>query len=117
MHAEAVKVTYDPSVISFESLLAVFFDVHDPTTKNRQGNDVGTQYRSAIFYDGAEEHSLAQAAIEAEEKRLGRKLATTLEALPDGAGFTMAEEYHQAYLDKGGQSAAKGEEAPIRCYG
>ena len=114
MHAEAVKITYDPSVISFADLIAVFFDVHDPTTKNRQGNDVGTQYRSAIFYASDEEKQLAAAAIEAEGVRLGKKVATTLEPL---ATFTPAEEHHQDYLSLRGQTADKGSTAPIRCYG
>jgi peptide-methionine (S)-S-oxide reductase len=104
MHAETVKVTYDPALVSLETLFNVFFDVHDPTTKNRQGNDVGTQYRSAIFYRSEAMRAAAHG-----------KVATTLEKI-DGA-FTPAEDYHQAYLAKGGQSAAKGEEAPIRCYG
>ena len=115
MHAETVKVTYDPALVSLETLFNVFFDVHDPTTKNRQGNDVGTQYRSAIFYRSEAVRAAAHAAIEREQVRLGRKVATTLEKV-DGA-FTPAEGYHQAHLAKGGQSAAKGEEAPIRCYG
>jgi len=114
MHAEAVRIRFDPQSVTMESLLDVFFDVHDPTTKNRQGNDVGTQYRSAIFYNGEDELIKARAALEREELRRGKKVATTIEPLGD---FTRAEDYHQAYLEKGGQSAAKGNEAPIRCYG
>ena len=114
MHAEAVRLTYDPSILSIDELLGVFFDVHDPTSLNRQGGDVGTQYRSAIFYADAEMEAAARRARDAEAHRRGRTLATTIEPL---GPFTRAENYHQAYLQKGGQSALKGEEAPIRCYG
>lgn len=113
-HAEAVRVTYRPSEISLSHLLDVFFDCHDPTTKNRQGNDVGTQYRSAIFYGNAGEMSEANKAISREEERLGRKVATQLEPL---GAFYAAEDYHQSYLAKLGQSDAKGSTQPIRCYG
>ena len=114
MHAEAVRITYNPSILSYADLLSVFFDVHDPTQRNRQGNDVGTQYRSTIFYGSEEERSLAVEAITAEESRLGRRVATTVEPL---ATFTLAEDYHQNYLAERGQSSAKGSRAPIRCYG
>ena len=114
-HAEAVRVGYDPSVVSYSGLLGVFFDVHDPTQINRQGNDVGTQYRSALFPQSAEQRSLAEAAIRSEVRRLGvARIATSVEPASD---FTRAEAYHQAYLANGGQSASKGETAPIRCYG
>ena len=77
-HAEAVRVGYDPARISFAQLLDVFFDCHDPSTLNRQGNDVGTQYRSAIFYATDEERQAAAAAMEAERKRtVGRALTCT----------------------------------------
>ena len=90
------------------------FDVHDPTQLNRQGNDVGTQYRSAIFYADEAERSAAGEAAQAESSRRGVRVATTIE--PAGP-FYPAEEYHQDYLAKLGQSAAKGELEPIRCYG
>lgn len=93
MHAEAVRVVYDAAVLPLRDLLSVFFDAHDPTTPNRQGNDVGTQYRSAIFVDGADERAVAEAAIEAERQRLGRRVATTVESL---GPFTPAEGYHRA---------------------
>ncbi len=97
-HAEAVRITYDPKVISYEELLKVHFATHDPTTLNRQGADVGTQYRSAIFYKDAEEKAIAEAFIAdlTEQKVFGdRKIVTTLE--PRGT-FHMAEEYHQDYV-------------------
>jgi len=113
-HAEAVRIIFDASTIGLTTLFGVFFDVHDPTTLNRQGNDVGTQYRSAIFYSDERQRLAAQTAIEREAERLGTPLATTLERADT---FWPAEDYHQAYLEKGGQSAAKGEQTPIRCYG
>ena len=93
MHAEAVRVTYDSSVLTLNDLLSVFWDVHDPTTLNRQGNDVGTQYRSAIFFATDDERTVAERAIAAESARLGRNVATTVEPLGE---FTPAEEYHRA---------------------
>lgn len=75
---------------------------------------MGTQYRSVVFYETEEEHKIASEAIAEEQRRLGRKVATTLEG---GAKFYAAEEYHQDYLLKGGQSATKGALDPIRCYG
>jgi len=91
-HAEAVRVRYDPRRISFAQLVEAFFDVHDATQLNRQGNDVGTQYRSAIFYSTDEERAEAAAAVAAEAERSGRRIATSVE--PAGT-FWSAEEYHQ----------------------
>ena len=98
-HAEAVRITYDPSKITFGQLLRVFFATHDPTQKNRQGPDVGTQYRSAIFYDNEEEKRVAEAYIEQlrEEKVFEKDIATTLEPLKD---FYEAEGYHQDFVEK-----------------
>jgi methionine-S-sulfoxide reductase len=95
-HAEAIRITYDPTKISYETLLDVFFDAHDPTQLNRQGNDVGTQYRSAIFYATDEEKRLAEAKIRAlnESKHFPRPIVTALEPL---AEFYPAEDYHQDY--------------------
>jgi methionine-S-sulfoxide reductase len=95
-HAEAIKVTYDPAKISYERLLDVFFDAHDPTQLNRQGNDIGTQYRSAIFYTSDEEKRLAEAKIrELNEKHtFPRPIVTKLEPLGE---FFPAEDYHQDY--------------------
>jgi methionine-S-sulfoxide reductase len=95
-HAEAIRITYDPTKISYEQLLAVFFDAHDPTQLNRQGNDVGTQYRSAIFYANDEQKKAAEEVIGRlnESKHSPRPVATTLEPLRD---FYPAEDYHQDY--------------------
>lgn len=100
-HAEAVRITYQPDVITFPELLKVHFATHDPTTLNRQGADVGPQYRSAIFYANAEEKAVAEAFI-AELTELdvfdGRRIVTTLESLDGASGFHMAEAYHQDYV-------------------
>ena len=98
-HAESVKVTYDPSQVSFGQLLEVFFSVaHDPTELNRQGPDSGTQYRSAIFYSNDEQKRVAEAYIKQlnEAKVYSRPIVTQLTALE---GFYRAEDYHQHYLD------------------
>lgn len=100
-HAEAVQVEYDPAQIGYEALLDLFWQSHDPTQVNRQGPDVGTQYRSAIFYHTPEQEAAAQvskAALEA-SGRLRRKVAT--EIVPAGP-FWRAEDYHQQYLEKRG---------------
>jgi peptide methionine sulfoxide reductase msrA/msrB len=96
-HAEAVQIVYDPARISYEDLLAVHFATHDPTTLNRQGADVGTQYRSAIFYANDQEHELAQAFLDdlAEGKVFDKPVVTTLEPLKE---FFPAESYHQNYV-------------------
>jgi methionine-S-sulfoxide reductase len=95
-HAEAIRVTYDPVKITYEQLLDVFFDAHDPTQLNRQGNDIGTQYRSAIFYADDGEKQLAEQKIRElnESKRFPRPIATTLEPRTE---FYPAEDYHQDY--------------------
>ena len=95
-HAEAIRITYDPAKISYEQLLAVFFDAHDPTQLNRQGNDAGTQYRSAIFFANETEQQAAAAKIRELNagKAFARPIATTLEPL---AAFYPAEDYHQDY--------------------
>ena len=95
-HAEVIRITYDPAIVSYETLLDVFFDAHDPTQKNRQGNDIGTQYRSAIFFANDEEKQAAEAKI-AELNQKGtypRQIVTTLEPLGE---FYAAEDYHQDY--------------------
>jgi peptide-methionine (S)-S-oxide reductase len=98
-HAEALEVEYDPEKISYKQLLDFFFQIHDPTTLNRQGNDVGTSYRSAIFYSNDEERSEAEAFIEIvnESERWPDEVVTTLEPF---TRFWPAEDYHQDYLQK-----------------
>jgi peptide-methionine (S)-S-oxide reductase len=100
-HTEAVMVAFDPRVISYADLLKVFFEEHDPTQGMRQGNDVGTQYRSGIFYAGEEQKEMAEAALRSYDDALqaaGRGSITT-EISPAGP-FYYAEEYHQQYLHK-----------------
>jgi peptide-methionine (S)-S-oxide reductase len=97
-HAEVVRVTIDPSSVSYRELLEVFFSIHDPTTPNRQGNDVGTQYRSAIFYHSPEQKAEAEQIIRelSAEKAFGAPIVT--EVVP-AAEFYMAEGYHQEYFE------------------
>ena len=98
-HAEVVRVTYDPAVLSFRDLLTVFFTIHDPTTLNRQGNDVGTQYRSIVFSQTAEQRATACDVV----KRLtDNKLfdAPIVTEIADAAPFYPAETYHQDYFDR-----------------
>lgn len=98
-HAESVKVTYDPSKTSLSKILDFFFKIHDPTTKNRQGNDVGTQYRSAIFYRNDEQKKAAHEAIARVEKS-GRFKGTITTSLEKESLFYSAENQHQDYLQK-----------------
>lgn len=99
-HAEAVRVAFDKSKLSYEELLEKwFFRMHDPTTKNRQGNDVGTQYRSAIFVSTPEQRKIAKAVIEKLDKS-GRFEAPIVTTIEDAGPFTPAEDYHQDYLQK-----------------
>ncbi len=95
-HAEVIRVTFDPSAISFRELLQVFFVSHDPTTLNRQGNDVGTQYRSAIYFHSVEQERTAKTLIaELNERRLWPSpIVTEVTAAPE---FYKAEDYHQGY--------------------
>jgi peptide-methionine (S)-S-oxide reductase len=100
-HAEVVRVTFDPEVLPYEDLLAVFFTIHDPTTPNRQGNDVGTQYRSAIFTHSPGQQRAAEAVI----RRLGdEKLfsAPIVTEVTPATEFHAAEEYHQEYFERVG---------------
>jgi len=96
-HAEVVQVHFDPNVVSYRDLLNVFFAIHDPTTLNRQGADVGTQYRSAIFYHDDEQKKVAEELIKDlnAQEIWGRPLVTQLEKLDK---FYQAEEYHQEYF-------------------
>ncbi len=92
----------------------IFWNKHDPTTKDRQGGDVGSQYRSAIFYHDDTQRALAEAGVKAETQRRGKQVVT--QVAPAGTWYK-AEEYHQKYLEKGGQCSAKGDKTAIRCYG
>lgn len=100
-HAEVVQVAFDPAVVSYEDLLAVFFTIHDPTTLNRQGNDAGTQYRSAIFWHSPEQHRMAKEVVAklGEDKLFGKPIVT--EIVP-AAQFHMAEAHHQEYYERMG---------------
>ncbi len=98
-HAEAIRVVFDPEVIDYSDLLDIFFATHDPTTLNRQGNDVGTQYRSAIFPHSPEQGTAAVAAIERAQGDWPNSIVTTIE--PDAPWYP-AEDYHQKYWDRVG---------------
>jgi len=100
-HAEVLEVTFDPEVISYHDILEVFWDNHNPTTLNRQGPDVGTQYRSAIFYHSPEQEAEAKASRDAAQSRFPRPIVTEIAPATD---FWRAEEYHQQYLEKRGLS-------------
>lgn len=98
-HAEAVEVTFDPSKVSYDDLLEIFWSIHDPTTLNRQGPDIGDQYRSAIFYLNEEQKEKAEsfkAKLEA-SKRFKNPIVTQIVSASD---FWQAEEYHQQYVEK-----------------
>ena len=102
-HAEAVEVTYDPAKVSYEDLLKIFWENHNPTQMNRQGPDIGSQYRSAIFFHSPEQESQARASKQAlaESGRFSKPIATEIvPAVP----FHRAEEYHQQYLLKRGRT-------------
>ena len=98
-YAEAVQITFDPTVISFDKLLDVFWAVHNPTTLNRQGADMGTQYRSAIFYNSDEQKTAAEASIKrlTESKKYSDPVVTKLEKY---AAFYAAEEYHRDFYER-----------------
>lgn len=100
-HAEAVQVTYDPAKVNYARLLDIFFMNHDPTTLNRQGPDVGSQYRSVIFPHSAQQEAEARAKIEALEKS-GRFRRPVVTAIEPYRNFYRAEEYHQRYFEKNG---------------
>jgi peptide-methionine (S)-S-oxide reductase len=102
-HAEACEVDFDPSIISYEDLCKLFFELHDPTTLNRQGPDVGEQYRSAIYYHDENQKETAKAVVAKleQDKKFSRKIVTELVAAPE---YFPAEEYHQQYFLKRGIS-------------
>jgi len=99
-HAEAIRITFDPDQLSYDDLLDIFFATHDPTQLNRQGNDVGTQYRSAIFPENAEQAEKARQAIDRANRDLGGRVVTTIEPK---AEWYPAEAYHQDYWSGEGQ--------------
>jgi peptide-methionine (S)-S-oxide reductase len=98
-HAEAVEVTFDPARVTYDELLNLFWQIHDPTQLNRQGPDVGDQYRSAIFTHGSEQEQAAIASRDREQAKQRRPIVTQI--LP-AARFWPAEEYHQRYFEKNG---------------
>ena len=102
-HAEVVEVEYDPSLVSYQTLLNVFWENHDPTTLNRQGPDIGDQYRSAIFVHSPEQQAAAEASMHQLEEvgRYRRPIVTEITQAPT---FYKAEDYHQQYLEKRGLS-------------
>ena len=100
-HAEAVEVTYDPNKVSYEALLDVFWKNHNPTQLNRQGPDVGTQYRSAVFYHNEKQKNAAEKSLKEQQKKYKDKIVTEIKP---ASKFYRAEEYHQQYLEKRGLS-------------
>ncbi len=98
-HAEAVEVVFDPDRISYDDLLQVFWENHDPTTLNSQGHDRGSQYRSALFFQNAEQQAEATASLNAAQKNHTRPIVTEITQATD---FYPAEDYHQQYLEKRG---------------
>jgi len=100
-HAEAVEVTYDPKKVSYEKLLKIFWENHDPTQLDRQGPDVGSQYRSAIFYHSQSQKNAATASMEKLQKTKDKKIVTEIKK---ATKFFEAEDYHQQYLEKRGLS-------------
>ena len=96
-HAEVTQVTFDPDRVSYEELVDMFWEVHDPTQMNRQGPDVGTQYRSAIFTHGPEQERVAAESKARAQERIKKPIVTSIESV---TGFWRAEEYHQCYLQK-----------------
>ena len=96
-HAEVVKLEFDPTIISYEKILEIFFEIHDSTTLNSQGPDFGTQYRSEIFYLNDQQKIIAKKIIEEENKRLSEKVVTKISLVKN---YCAAEEYHQKYLEK-----------------
>lgn len=105
-HAEVVQLEFDPNRVSYDELLNLFWDIHDPTTANRQGPDVGSQYRSAIFFHGPEQEAAARASKEREAQsgRFGRPIVTEI---TPASTFYMAEDYHQQYLEKRGRASRR----------
>ena len=103
-HAEAVEVTFDPTIVNYEALLDIFWENHDPTTLNRQGPDVGEQYRSAIFFHSPEQEAVAKSS-KASLEESGRFRRPIVTQITPASTFWRAEEYHQQYLAKRGISS------------
>ncbi|GAB9477160.1 Peptide-methionine s-oxide reductase [Globisporangium polare] len=113
-HAEAIRVIFDKNQVTYPQLLDVLWDIHDPTTLNRQKNDHGTQYRSGVYFHSDEQKQAAIASKTERQKLLRKPIVTEILA---AKRFWLAESYHQRYLEKGGQCADKGCDIHIRCYG
>jgi len=96
-HAEVVRLTFDAKKISYEKIIEYFFDFHDPTTLNRQGPDIGSQYRSEIFFYDEEQKRISLSIIEKISKKFDKKIVTQVSGIKN---YTKAEEYHQKYLEK-----------------
>lgn len=96
-HAEVCTITFDPQIITYEDLLAKFWEIHDPTTLNRQGPDIGDQYRSAIFFHSPDQKKSAQLSLNQQQEKVGKSIVTKIE--PAGP-FYEAEGYHQCYFEK-----------------
>ncbi len=96
-HAEVARVIFDPAIIPADIVLDIFFTLHDPTQLNRQGNDIGSSYRSCMFFDGADQQKLFEASLERAREIWGQGIVTTLEPLEK---FWMGEDYHQDFFDK-----------------
>ena len=105
-HAEVVEVTFDPAGVTYDHLLRVFWDCHDPTQLNRQGPDIGTNYRSVIFYHSPEQELAARASLEREQQS-GRHARPIVTEIAPAATFWWAEEYHQHYLEKRGGGSCR----------
>jgi len=113
-HTEAVQLLFNPAVVTYKELLTVLFDRMNPTTLNRQGNDIGTQYRSGIYYHNEEQKIAANSFIAEVQPKFKDKIVVEVKK---AAQFWPAEDYHQKYLEKGSQKASKGCLDPIKCYG
>jgi peptide-methionine (S)-S-oxide reductase len=103
-HAEAVEVTFDPEKVSYKKLLDIFWNNHNPTTKNRQGPDFGSQYRSGVFFHSPEQKTIAEKSKDAFD-RSGRYSTPAVTEITEATTFYPAEEYHQKYLRKSGKSS------------
>jgi len=103
-HAEVVEVDFDPDEVPYEQLVERFFELHDPTQMNRQGPDVGSQYRSAIFFHSPEQQQAAEAVKERAQERFGKPIVTSIEP---ASTFYRAEDYHQRYLEKRGLATCR----------